>query len=76
MEVDLSVRDRDVANAESVRDILKLKNEEHATSVALSLTAFLAAAFAEGKDIVLHSPDGSLQRVAMAEFDAIRETGG
>jgi hypothetical protein len=65
----MSLTDRDMENAARVHDLCNAQNHAHAVSIPLSLAAFLANAVAEGEEILLRTPDGTISRVKMAELE-------
>lgn len=72
LQVTMSVTDRDKDNADRIRKALNAQNNAHATSIALSLTAFIIEQMGRGSDLLLRNPAGDLERVMMREISHLR----
>ena len=71
-KVTMSLTDGDVRNTEKIRELLpNTRSNAHAVSIALSLTAYLADEMSRGDELLLRSPDGTLQRVVMPELQPV-----
>jgi hypothetical protein len=70
-KITMSLTDRDVINAERIRQLLDAKSGAHAVSIALSLTAYVVEQLWEGKEPLLRSPDNTLERLIMHELGPV-----
>jgi hypothetical protein len=70
-KVTMSLTDRDAINAERVRQLLDAQNSAHAVSIALSLTAYVVEQMRKGNELLLRSPDNTLERLVMHELGPV-----